>query len=459
VRLPSFEDGVLIAGRLLRRDPDDVRRLIKSERLYRALLAPNGRVAGHAIYPTPAAAGKCLLVHCALDDIVPSSAPEFGWLMFMRFLELNGYRWKSPANEVRTLRRLASLLREGIDPGHGLRSWLEACIEENGVVEARRRKDRRVHIGSPVTGRGDAERKQLETWEDAVDRAITEFELERTTEHEYVLDGPQLSSDRTTTFRPQFASVRVHAKDDQDAIDQIEERILRADAAIFLIDDFGSAGVGIELRQAYDAMLPMLVLRPSGDDLSPKVERLLELHGSRNSFEFPTGDRAPKAIRELVLSWLHRNYRTIVTTAERRRLAIARLAPFYDSLRAAETRLSRRELDLALAEVGLSPRRARLLSRDKRALAFATQMELLALSAAYNVPLNVDGFVPEPTPARPQYLLDRELDALGVFLSDRPVSAEVVTRLIAQAQRRIAYGQSRVSFAYPVQWARLMKGQ
>ena len=86
-------------------------------------------------------------------------------------------------------------------------------------------------------------------------------------------------------------------------------------------------------------------------------------------------------------------------------------------------------------------------------------MELLALSAAYNVPLNVDGFVPEPTPARPQYLLDRELDALGVFLSDRPVSAEVVTRLIAQAQRRIAYGQSRVSFAYPVQWARLMKGQ
>jgi hypothetical protein len=422
VHLPDFEDGLLIAAGVLDVDREDVPAMLRTDRLHGALMMPTARVGGAAIYRTVGAVLRRLVVDCATGGILPRLELRFGWLMLQRAVELNGLRWVRRSGDREGFSEFQDMLRQGEDPGRPLERWLEERLVAGASV-ARRRPTQEILVSSPDRTTAD---QVLVDWTNAVDDGVKEYLRRR-----------RLPSDSTATRRPQIFSV--FPTTEAELYTHVERRAHNADALI-VIASRPSFGTTLETDEARRALVPTLLLHPTRLSLDVRMKSRLDEAGIRRQ-AFPVRDHDPDvaktAICDLVTAWLQEEYEAICDTARRHALFTSRFAPFREAVLAAQSRMPPLVQRMKLLGAGLTLERALALVKGDN-LTRASIPEVMALSAAYEVPANFDAGAPEMPADRPAHLLPSEWKALRDVAAADAIPADEVLRMAMKAQENLA---------------------
>lgn len=422
MRLPDYEEGLLIAGLVLGVDRDEVPPMIRGERLHQAIMVPSAHAGGSPVYRGQAVIAKTLFVECALGRILPTVHDDFrfGWLMMQRALELSGCRWRRPKGHEARFEELRQQLAEGVDPGQELVVWLGEGIQPPYGPPAQE-EPRPIHVTSPMH---PAPEVDMTEWANAVDDGLTRFLEERN------------GGDTAFTHRPQIFPVQVLSE--AELHNAIEERIHTADGLVVLAPQ-SSWGAAIELEAGLRGLIPTVFIHPADAPPSERTRSHLEAMGTTIlEIDGSLGDaEAPKAVEELVYRWLTGSFSLILGTRRRRACMEARYSRFLAGVRTKRTQMTEQGEKRALAAAGLSLERARTLVEETWGLLSASFVEMVRLGNAYGVPANIDAIVEEPVSDRPPYLTPREVAALDAFVEDRGLSPADSVRLTVAGQREV----------------------
>jgi hypothetical protein len=447
VRLPNLERAFQAAAQVLDVERADVPRLIEVQRLHYVLLLPAARHQGNRLYKSAADIAKCILVECARGEIVPRRPMRFAWLMFQSFLELNDITFeRRPGDDERLKEFEHELLSKG-DPGGRLRDFIADRLNSDAAPSALAQpvRVRRIHVSHPMTRLNRDRRRVVRRWAQTIGQAITDFAADSPHEpHAAEAVGPFVTS-----------GVDLTAGSDQK-FRQIARRLLKSDALIVIACE-PSDGVGYELAVGLRTMVPTLYLYPETRTLSPVVRDALNAAGATHH-KFRPDENAGEAIRHLVMDWLRTHYDAILDVRRKRDSNRSRLFQFSEALRVAHSQMTPSERRKRIVGSGLTELRANPLIEHDEEIQFASVPELLALSAAYDVPLNIDGLNVDHPSHRPPWLLETELDALERFGEKDGISQGVMLALAAAAQRELATpGLQRQAFHYEADWRALLK--
>jgi hypothetical protein len=441
MRLPDFEEGLLLAALVLGVEREDVEGMIRAERLHQALLGPAAHVDGAPLLNGPAKIAKRLLVECSLGRILPTAADDFrlAWLLTQRAVELSECTWRPPKGHQARLEEFRESLLEGIDPGEPLEQWLREGIQAPYCV-TQQDEPRPIHVSSAM--HPAPEDLDMPAWANAVDREIDRF-FER-----------HGSGETSFTYRPQVFPIEVETI--ADLLRTIEQRIYTSDGLVVLAPQC-SWGAAMELEGALRAMIPTLFIYPEGSSLSSGARAHLEAMGATIYAlqSEPDSDEAIREIKNLVSSWLERSIALILGSRWRRDCMQQRCAALLTALRDRRTQMTNLQERHALAAAGIEPERARTILEQPWGPLSAGFPEVVSLANAYGVRTNVDRIVPEPVSDRAPYLTPQEEEALQVFCRKEQLSTEDSIRLAAAGQREIATpgaGRLRRLLTDPKKW-------
>lgn len=422
MRLPDYEEGLLIAELILKVDRDEAQRLIRAERLHHAIMAPAVHASGSPIYRRRSEIAKCLFVECALGRILPSADQDFwfGWLMTQRAIELSHCKWRWPKGHEARFEEFRGQLREGIDPGHELMVWLGEGIQPPHKPPMEE-NSRPIHVTSPMH---PAPEFDMPAWANAVDDGLRRFL------------GDRKGSETAFTHRPQIYPVYDESGTELHRV--IEERIHTADGLVVLAPQ-SSWGSAIELEAGLRGLIPTVFLHPAGSPPSDRARSHLEaMEATILAIDDGLEDEdGPKAIEELVYQWLESSFSLILGTQRRRASREARYSRFLAAIKTRRTQMTALEEKRALAAAGLPLGRARTLVEETWGLLSASFVEMIGLSCAYRVPYNIDAIHDEPISDRPAYLTPLEEATLNAFIKGKGLSATDAIRLSVAGQREI----------------------
>jgi prophage maintenance system killer protein len=436
------QDFLRIAAKLLGIQNRDAPLFIRLERMHRVLSTPTTFFAGGSRHRTIADESVQLFLRVASSGVLPEKNVQCAWLCLKHFLQINGYEWRSQHDDQQVLIGFVEEIQVGVDVRSRFAEWVDSHIAHGQKPvpddEVEPEPDLSIYITSRITCLSEDERKALDAWTEAVDDEVARFVLEE--------DVPHVIG----TYRP--AVLPASPSTDRDKVlAGIEERLLAASGFIIVAVGGGSVGAGYELGGAIAGLAPILFLHPDDEPPSPRTESLLQRYGATVR-TFPTGPRAPAAIRSYTRQWLKRECSALADSRRQREMALVRSNRLLHALRSAYEKLPRPEFASRVAALGLTVEHARALIADPRAFVLASLNQVLSLCAALDVPCSLDVVAERVSGGgggasenehetarheRQPALTHHELDALEQTAASDGYSAAQVVRMVSCAQASI----------------------